>query len=361
MSVFFTPIAVLSQKIFDTPSEFNAYFAITNDLQECCFDKNLFLRFSVGIVGKELMLIHDIAIHLLASSIKLSLGGIKGLSAIPAGAFGLETDHQKCIKEGVVHLGFCTFYVVDYLISLSNINNTYPKDLFEKIKNIFAKFLEIPNKKVLIIDNPETEKALKEKQIEAAASALALSLNEKKLKEQQELLERKQQELEDERNSDFISEEELDNICKQAHEDSIKKPNQEFCQTKQLIPTSEEPYILPIIINKKIPSYYNLYGDWSEDEDTSSTPFSTKPNLEAMEPIKQDTEQHNKTVLNPLKESEAAAINPSVDTTKQIKTKRKKYMYPSSTANPSTLSPQEKHDRRTQAGNTFSNRNRTKK
>lgn len=149
MNALITPIVKLSKKFFDSPIECNKYFAITNDYQKYCYNSNLLTRCAIGVVAKEAMLVHDIFFNLIAGSIKLLTGGIKGLCAIPAGAFNTEIGHQRSVKESVVHFGFSAFYTADMILSFANINNSYPKDLFKKIEGIFAKFLQIPNRKAI--------------------------------------------------------------------------------------------------------------------------------------------------------------------------------------------------------------------
>jgi hypothetical protein len=162
MSLLITSIVELSQKFFSHPVECNEYFSITNDYQKYCSNKNMLVRCSIGVFAKEAMLVHDIFFNLFAGSIKLLAGGIKGICAIPAGAFNVETDHPRCVKESIVHFGFSAFYSLDALISLLNINNTYPQDLLKRVESIFTNFLYIPNKGTIIqqVSDPQIEKEL---------------------------------------------------------------------------------------------------------------------------------------------------------------------------------------------------------
>lgn len=365
MSVFFTSMAVLPQKFFSTPSEFNTFFSITNAYQTYCFDKNVFLRCSVGIVGKEAMLIHDIAFHLLGGLVKLSLGGIKGLCAIPIGAFGLETDHQRCIKEGIVHLGFSLFYVVDVFLSLSNINNTYPQGLLRKIENVFTTFLETTNKKVIIIDNPETEKALRETQAEAEAKAFALKLEQKKAQEQEEALSKMQEELEKERNSGILTVEDIEAIQEEYKE--LEKQERLVDTHKQSFTLGEEPDSMrqkePKCFQIEKPTFTNYYTlhSWSvdsgESEDEEETPwFADKAALlEKIKHIQQGQENLLSDKTNPtiVKEPETIAANPCLTTVEQIKPiKNKKKNY----SPQSTLSAQEKLTRRLNYGKSITSK-----
>lgn len=234
MRVFITSIAELSQNFFNSdPLKFNQYFAITPDYQKYCLGANLPTHFTITL-AKEAMLIHDIAIHLLAGGYKLTTGTVKGICAIASGILGLETDHQTPSKQAAVHFGFACVYAADIFVSITNINNTYPQHLIDKIKNVFVNFLEVPSKEITIeyIVDPEIEKALKKKQAEAEEKELALQEEQRKAKEQEELLKKTQQELEDTRNSDFFSEKELQELFTEVpkvadtatyEEDHIKK------------------------------------------------------------------------------------------------------------------------------------------
>ncbi|PWU13345.1 MAG: hypothetical protein C5B45_06255 [Chlamydiae bacterium] len=185
MSVFISSIAELSQNFFNSdPLKFNDYFAITPGYQKYCLGANLPTRFTLTL-AKEAMLIHDIAIHLLAGGCKLTMGGVKGICAIASGIFGLETDHQTPSKQAVVHFGFACFYFMDFFISITSISNRYPQHVVDKIKSLFTKFLEVPNKGAIIkyIIDPETEEALNRKQLELEEKDLALQEERRKAEE----------------------------------------------------------------------------------------------------------------------------------------------------------------------------------
>ena len=165
MSVFISSIAELSQNFFNSdPLKFNQYFAITPDYQKYCLAANLPTRFTI-MLAKEAMLIHDIAIHLLAGGYKLTTGTVKGICAIASGFLGLETDHQTPSKQAAIHFGFACFYLVDFFVSITNINKTYPQYLVNKIETIFTDFLKTSNKNVvtrnIIVSDPEIEQELK--------------------------------------------------------------------------------------------------------------------------------------------------------------------------------------------------------
>ncbi len=206
MSVFIASITELSQNFFNSdPLKFNKYFAITPGYQKYCLNANLPTRCTITL-AKEAMLIHDIAIHLLAGGVKLTIGSVKGIYAIASGILGIETDHQTPSKQAAVHIGFACVYAADIFVSITNINKTYPQHLVDKIRSAFIKLLEVPNKKITIqyIADPETEKALQEEQ--------------RKAKEQEELLKKTQQELDNIHDSEFLLEEELEKISKEARQ-----------------------------------------------------------------------------------------------------------------------------------------------
>lgn len=165
MSIFVTTIAELSQNFFNSdPLTFNKYFAITPDYQKYCLRANLLTR-STLTLAKEAMLIHDMAIHLLAGACKLTIGGVKGICAIASGIFGLETDHQTPSKQAAIHFGFACVYAADIFASITNINNTYPQHLIDKIETFFTDFLKESNKnfvtKNIIVSDPKIEQELK--------------------------------------------------------------------------------------------------------------------------------------------------------------------------------------------------------
>lgn len=151
MNALIPPITEFTQKIFNSdPFEFDTYFSITPDYQKYCLDANFFTRFAIGVVGKELVLINDVALHLLRGACKLATGGIKSVSTIVAVVFSQELDYQTSIKEGVVHLGFVCLYAVDFFASITNVGNRYPQYLVDKIRNVFADFLKTSNKNMII-------------------------------------------------------------------------------------------------------------------------------------------------------------------------------------------------------------------
>ncbi|QZA58367.1 hypothetical protein [Candidatus Rhabdochlamydia porcellionis] len=165
MSAFIIPIIELSQNFFNSdPLKFNQYFAITPDYQKYCLTANLPTRFTITL-AKEAMLIHDIAIHLLAGGYKLTTSTVKGICAIASGILGLETDHQTPSKQAAIHIGFACAYTVDFFVSIANINKRYPQHLVNKIETIFTDFLKISNKNVvtknIIVSDPEIEQELK--------------------------------------------------------------------------------------------------------------------------------------------------------------------------------------------------------
>ncbi|MEK7339306.1 MAG: hypothetical protein AABZ92_01165, partial [Verrucomicrobiota bacterium] len=100
MSVFIASITELSQNFFNSdPLKFNKYFAITPDYQKYCLNANLPTRCTITL-AKEAMLIHDIAIHLLAGGVKLTIGSVKGICAIASGILGIETPNgiEFCVS-----------------------------------------------------------------------------------------------------------------------------------------------------------------------------------------------------------------------------------------------------------------------
>lgn len=163
MTILIAPIAELTQKFFNSNSlEFDTYFSITPDYQKYCVDSNLLTRFTIGIIGKEATLTHDIAIHLLRGAFKLATGSLKGVCTIGTVVIGQELNYQKPIKEGVIHLGFAFLYTADSFASMANFANRYPQYLIDKIKKSFAYFLKISNThrmtQEVIIPIPQTEK-----------------------------------------------------------------------------------------------------------------------------------------------------------------------------------------------------------
>jgi Skp family chaperone for outer membrane proteins len=268
MNVFVTSIAELSQHFFQAnPLTFNDYFAITPSYQKRCSHAHLFTRISI-LFTKEVMLIHDIAIHLLAGGYKLTMGTIKGICVIASGILNLEIDHQTPSKQAVVHLGFACVYVADLFVSVTTINNTYPQSLMDKIKDIFTKFLKSPNKGTIVeyrID-PEIEKALRKKQAETEEKERALQEEQRKTKEQEELLKKAQQELKDIRDSDFISEEEFEKIFKEAQEVVDTKIYEENSIEEELI-YEEDSLVLPKNTLLIHPSQYMLTYHTESDED----------------------------------------------------------------------------------------------
>lgn len=160
MIVFIASIIELSQNFFNSdPLKFNKYFAITPDYQKYCLNANLPTCFTITL-AKEVMLIHDIAIHLLIGGIKLTTGAVKGIWAIASGILGIETDHQTPSKQAAVHIGFACVYAADILASITNINKTYLQNSIDKIEIFFADFLKKSNKNIIFSD-PEIEQELK--------------------------------------------------------------------------------------------------------------------------------------------------------------------------------------------------------
>lgn len=220
MSLFIKSITELSQNFLHAdPITFNQYFTITPDYQKYCLNATLPIRFTITL-AKEAMLIHDIAIHLLAAGCKLTIGTVKGLCSIPFSMLNLEIDPQTPSKQAAVHFGFTLLYILDMFVSITNINQQYPQHLMDKINNVFIHFLEDPKKKMAIqyVTNPEIEKVLQNKQTEIIEKELALQTEQRKAKEQAELFKKMQQELEALRDSDFFSEEDLQEIFKGAQE-----------------------------------------------------------------------------------------------------------------------------------------------
>ncbi len=161
MSVFIASITEMSQNFFNSnPLKFDKYFAITPDYQKYCLNAKLPTRFTITL-AKEAMLIHDIAIHLLIGGVKLTTGAVKGICAVASGILGIETDHQTPSKQAAVHIGFACVYAADILASIASINKTYPQHLIDKIKNIFAEFLEVPNKGVTVAYDANLEEQLR--------------------------------------------------------------------------------------------------------------------------------------------------------------------------------------------------------
>ncbi|KAG6559444.1 hypothetical protein RHABOEDO_001585 [Candidatus Rhabdochlamydia oedothoracis] len=270
MSVFITSILELSQNFFKSdPLKFNQYFAITPDYQKYCLAANLPTRFTITL-AKEAMLIHDIAIHLLAGGCKLTTGTVKGICEIASGILGLETDHQTSSKQAVVHIGFAFVYTVDFFVSITNINKTYPQHLIDKIKNVFINFLEVSNKEIPIkyIADPEIEKALKKKQAEAEEKELALQEEQRKAKEQEKLLKKTQQELKDLRDNDFIPEEELEKISQEAKKIAVDTATHKKKSIQEEPTTITTSYIID---NKKqCTDLYKLTSGIESDDDTDS-------------------------------------------------------------------------------------------
>jgi hypothetical protein len=160
MIVFIASIIELSQNFFNSdPLKFNKYFAITPDYQKYCLNANLATCFTITL-AKEVMLIHDIAIHLLIGGIKLTTGAVKGICAIASGILGIETDHQTPSKQAAVHIGFACVYAADILASITNVNKTYLQNLIDKIEIFFADFLKKSNKNIIFSDI-EIEQELK--------------------------------------------------------------------------------------------------------------------------------------------------------------------------------------------------------
>ena len=163
MSVFLTYITKLSQNFLHSdPFKYDEYLAITPTYQKYCLKGNLPTRFTITL-AKEAMLIHDIAIHLLAGGVKLTIGVVKGICAIASGILGIETDHQTPSKQAAVHIGFACIYAIDLFVSITNINKTYPQHLVDKIKNTFIKFLKVHNKEITIeyLADPNLEEQLR--------------------------------------------------------------------------------------------------------------------------------------------------------------------------------------------------------
>lgn len=328
MRVFITSIAELSQNFFNSdPLKFNQYFAITPDYQKYCLGANLPTRFTITL-AKEAMLIHDIAIHLLAGGYKLTTGTVKGICAIASGILGLETDHQTPSKQAAVHFGFACVYAADIFVSITNINNTYPQHLIDKIKNVFVNFLEVPSKEITIeyIVDPEIEKALKKKQAEAEEKELALQEEQRKAKEQEELLKKTQQELEDTRNSDFFSEEELQELFTEVPKvaDTATYEGDHIKKELKTITTSF------IIDNEKLktdPSQYTLtYTDGIESDD--DTDLLSQENLWFEDEFsKNETVVEKEQLLKEEKKSieKFSLKNPETLATKQITPPNKVY------------------------------------
>lgn len=281
MSVLIVPIIELSQKIFNSDTfEFDTYFSITPSYQKRCLHATILTRFTLGVIGKEAMLIHDIAIHLIAGACKLAIGAIKGLWAIPSALVGQEPDYQIHTKQGVVHLGFAFLYVADFLASPTNINDAYPQHLMTKARDAFAKFLQTPNKKVhtqYILD-PNIKRVLETQEEEAKMTRGKIQKQQEIIQKQEELLQKTQKELEASLSSDFISDEDFKEICEEARREANEKvKNKRSANKKKPVINSSTSFS-----NELAPDTFGYRLTYDTEDDTDDNIPSWVENKEAI-------------------------------------------------------------------------------
>lgn len=255
MSVSINSIIELTQKISTAdPFEFDSYFSMSSDYQKYCLDKNPLIRFAIGVLGKEIGLTHDIAIHLFRGIGKLLAGSTKGICMIVATVINLEINYQTPLKQGVIHLGFICLYAVDFFASIANFHNRYPQHLVDKTRNTFANFLKTSDKKVKIqyIADPETQRALKAEQ--------------EKVKEQEVILRKKEEELNEMRTSDSFSDENLEKMLKKIHEDAKKEITTNSFITETEIVDRNSPDIFDNKLATNPSNYVLAYDIFNEDD-----------------------------------------------------------------------------------------------
>ncbi|MGL4540069.1 MAG: hypothetical protein ACRCU0_03740 [Candidatus Rhabdochlamydia sp.] len=121
--------------------------SLGNQCQNFCLKHpTLFSYCIVGVVVKDIARIYDIALHILVGFGKLTISAIKLIYSIPAKLWSSTPNHQKIGKEGLMHLGFSVFCLVDMGISITNVINRYPQDLTKKAEILFAGLFQVPKK-----------------------------------------------------------------------------------------------------------------------------------------------------------------------------------------------------------------------